>query len=545
MKRSVLALATLGMVLALAAPAAAQVHRSAEHDYRLVTVAEGLVNPWSMAWLPDGTMLVTERPGRLRVIRDGKLLPDPVPGVPAVRQGGQGGLFEVMPHPDFATNRLLYLTYAKEGADGRGTTAVARGRFEGDRLTDVEEIFAAEVWSEGRGHHGGRLAFDGDGYLHLSLGDRQVPPSGDLENHPAQDLTNHFGTTIRLHDDGRVPADNPFVGQAGALPQIWTYGHRNIQGMIYDPATGNLWAHEHGPQGGDELNLLQPGKNYGWPVVGYGVNYRSGSAIHEGTMREGMESPTHVWIPSIGISGMALYTGDAFPRWKGSLFVGGLAGEQVVRLEMDGTRVTRTEQLVQRMGRVRDVRQGPDGYLYVAIEDRAGAPTRILRLEPAAEAAAPSTPPGFAEEFKGQFEASARKLVALAQAMPEAAYAWRPGEGVMSVGEVYAHIAAYNLRYPDQNLGVAPAPGLEGYDGWEGSAVTKAEVTRILGPSMDHVRKVAAALDAAALEKGTTLYGRDVAQWAVLLQLLAHMNEHLGQSIAYARMNGVVPPWSR
>jgi glucose/arabinose dehydrogenase len=385
MNKSLLALPMIGLALCTAAPDSleGQVHRSAQHDYRVVTVAEGLVVPWSMAWLPNGDMLVTERPGRLRVVRGGTLLPDPVAGVPAVRSGGQGGLFDVMPHPDFATNRLLYLSYAKEGADGRGTTVVARGRFENDRLSDVQEILVAEVWSEGRGHHGGRMAFDGDGYLHVSLGDRQVPSTGDLSAHPAQDLSNHFGTTVRLHDDGRVPADNPFVGRAGALPEIWTYGHRNVQGLMVHPETGDVWAHEHGPQGGDELNLLKPGLNYGWPVVGYGVNYRTGSAIHEGTMKEGMENPAFVWVPSIATSGLAAYTGDRFPRWKGSIFVGGLAGEQLARLTMDGQRVTNTEQLAQRMGRIRDVRQGPDGYVYIAFEDRSGAPTSVVRLEPA------------------------------------------------------------------------------------------------------------------------------------------------------------------
>ena len=377
-------LALLGLLAATApAPAGAQVHRNAYHDFTLVTVAEGLVNPWSMAWLPNGDLLVTERPGRIRIVRDGRLLPDPVAGVPTVRQGGQGGLFDVAPHPDFANNRLLYFAYAKEGDDGRGTTAVARGRLENDRLTAVEDIFVAQVWSQGRGHHGGRLAFDGNGYLFISLGDRQVPPSGDLENHPAQDLTNHFGTTIRLHDDGRVPADNPFVGRADALPEIWTYGHRNVQGLAVHPETGDVWAHEHGPQGGDELNLLEPGKNYGWPVVGYGVNYRSGSAIHGATMREGMEQPVHVWVPSLGISGLAVYTGDKFPEWKGSLFIGGLSGEQLVRLTMEDRFVLNEEEMVQRMGRIRDVRQGPDGYLYLAFESRSGDATAVVRLEPA------------------------------------------------------------------------------------------------------------------------------------------------------------------
>lgn len=375
----------LAAAVALAAPACAQeeIHHSALHDFRVVTVAEGLVNPWGMAFLPGGDILVTERPGRLRIVRGGKLLADPVPGLPPVRAAGQGGLLDVALHPDFATNRLVYFSYAKPSEDGtKGTTAVARGRFENDRLTGVEDVFVAELWSEGRGHYGSRLAFDGKGHLYVTFGDRQVPPTGNLEAHPAQDLSNHFGTTIRIHDDGRVPADNPFAGREGALPEIWTYGHRNGQGLAIDPATGDVWYTEHGPQGGDELNLLQPGRNYGWPVVGYGVNYRTGSAIHGATMAEGMENPVHVWTPSIAASGLVVYTGDKFPEWRGSIFAGGLAGQQVVRLTMDGRRVMNQEQLFQRRGRVRDVRQGPDGYIYLAIEDSRGEPTPIVRLEP-------------------------------------------------------------------------------------------------------------------------------------------------------------------
>lgn len=369
-----------------ARPAAAQgeVHRTALHDFRVVTVADGLVVPWGMAFVPGGDILVTERPGRLRIIRDGRLLPDPVPGVPAVRAEGQGGLLDVALHPDFANNRLVYLSYSKPNADGtQSTTAVGRGRLENDRLNGFEDIFVAEKWSQGRGHYGSRLAFDGKGYLFVTLGDRQVPPTGDLTKHPAQDLSNHYGAVVRLHEDGRVPADNPFVGQAGALPETWTYGHRNGQGLAIHPETGDVWMNEHGPQGGDELNLLEPGKNYGWPVVGYGVNYRSGSAIHAATVGEGMENPTHVWVPSIAASGMLIYDGDKFPGWRGNVFVGGLAGEQVARLTMDGRRVLNEETLFQRRGRVRDVRQGPDGYIYLAIEDRQGAPTPIVRLEPA------------------------------------------------------------------------------------------------------------------------------------------------------------------
>lgn len=382
MVRTFLALAALGLFLPLVTPTAgqSQVHRSQYHDYRMVTVAEGLEHPWSIAFLPGGDMLVTERPGRLRVVRDGRLLPDPVEGAPEVFAEGQGGLLDVAPHPDFASNRLLYLSYSKPKGDGGSTTAVVRGRFENDRLQDVEEIF--EAVSQGRGHYGSRLAFDGNGYLFITVGDRQVPSTGDLEAHPAQDLSNHHGTVNRLHDDGRVPADNPFVDQANARPEIWSYGHRNPQGLAIHPETGDVWANEHGPQGGDELNLIRPGLNYGWPVVGYGVNYRTGSAIHEGTHREGMEPPVHFWVPSIATSGLMIYTGDRFPDWRGNVFVGGLNGEQLARLTMDGQQVVIEETLVHRMGRIRDVRQGPDGYIYLAIDDRGGAPTSVVRLEP-------------------------------------------------------------------------------------------------------------------------------------------------------------------
>jgi aldose sugar dehydrogenase len=367
-----------GAATACAQPSSPTVH----HDYRVVTVAEGLENPWSIAFLPGGDMLVTERPGRLRVVRAGRLLPDPVAGVPAVLAEGQGGLLDVVPHPDFATNRLIYLSFSKPIAGEEGaTTAVVRGRFENDRLTNVEQIFEAD--SRGRGHYGSRIAFDGNGHVFITVGDRQAPPRGNLEAHPAQDLSNHHGTINRLHDDGRVPADNPFVGRAGVRPEIWSYGHRNPQGLVYDPATGNLWSNEHGPQGGDELNLIQPGANYGWPVVGFGVNYGTGTAIHEGTQREGMEAPAHVWVPSIATSGLMLYTGDRFPRWQGNLFVGGMAGEQLARLELDGTRVVHEETLLRGMGRIRDVRQGPDGFIYLAIDDRRGGPTAVVRLEPA------------------------------------------------------------------------------------------------------------------------------------------------------------------
>ena len=410
MLRTRLALTAAGFFLFVAIPLSGQppLLRSAFHDYRVVTVADGLEHPWSIAFLPGGDMLVTERPGRLRIVRQGTLLADPVPGVPEVFAEGQGGLLDVVLHPDFASNRLLYLSFSKPNADGsqattavvRGrsendrltgieelfepaTTAVVRGRFENDRITGIEEIF--EAVSQGRGHYGSRLAFDRDGFLFITVGERQAPARGDLEAHPAQDLTNHHGTTIRLHDDGRVPADNPFADRVGALPEIWSYGHRNPQGLAIHPETGDVWLTEHGPQGGDELNLVLPGLNYGWPVVGYGVNYRSGSAIHEGTHREGTEPPVHFWVPSIATSGLLIYTGDRFPEWRGNMFVGGMAGEQLARLTMDGQQVEIEETLVHGMGRIRDVRQGPDGYIYLAIDDSEGAPTPIVRLEPADE----------------------------------------------------------------------------------------------------------------------------------------------------------------
>jgi len=274
------------------------VFRSALHDYRLVTVADALVQPWSIAFLPGGDQLITERPGRLRIVRQGKLLPQAVEGVPPVFHSSQGGLLEVMPHPDFAANRLLYLSYAKPGAeDSLARTALIRGRFENDRLTNVEQLF--EAVARGRNHFSGKIAFDRNGFVFLSLGDRQVPPEGNLEAHPAQDLTNHHGKIIRLHDDGRVPMDNPFVTRAGARPEIWSYGHRNVQGLAIHPETGDLWANEHGPQGGDEVNRIQPGRNYGWPVIGFGVNYTTGLVIHSGTHRQGMEQPLTV-RPEIG-----------------------------------------------------------------------------------------------------------------------------------------------------------------------------------------------------------------------------------------------------
>lgn len=356
----------------------AQEYGSMHHRYRVVTVAEGFEHPWAIAFLPGGDMLVTERPGRLRIVRDGRLLPDPVEGVPPVFAVGQGGLLDVVPHPDFASNRLIYMTYSKPQGGQESTTTVIRGRLENDRLTNVEEIFQADT--RGRGHYGSRIVFSGE-YMFVSVGERMASPAL-LEDHPAQDPTNHHGTINRLYHDGSIPSDNPFAGQGDIEPSIWSYGHRNPQSLAIDPQTGRLWEAEHGPFGGDEVNLIEPGNNYGWPVVGYGMNYGSGSRIHEGTLRDGMVPPVHVWVPSIATSGMMIYDGDAFPNWRGSIFVGGLAGEQLSRLEMDGNVRLFDETLVYGIGRVRDVRQGPDGYIYLAIDDQVGALTPIVRLEP-------------------------------------------------------------------------------------------------------------------------------------------------------------------
>lgn len=364
--------------------------QSAHHDYRVVPVAEDLVQPWSMAWLPNGDMLITEKPGRLRMVRDGELLPEAIPGTPEVLYKGQGGLFEVVPHPDFNDNQWVYLTFAKPNAnevDDGSTTAIARGRLQDGRLTNVVELFAAQA--TGFGHYGGKLVFDGEGHMFLTLGDRQDFSFGDREAlmaHSAQDRSNHQGVIVRLNDDGTVPDDNPFVGVDSVLPEIWSYGHRSPQGLAIHPITGDLWESEHGPQGGDEINLIEPGNNYGWPVVGRGVNYGAfGRPIHVGISEEGMTSPTNFWVPSIATSGLMIYSGDKFPMWVGDIFSGGLIGEQLARVHLDDEyrNVVMEETLAYDMGRIRDVRQGPDGYIYLALSDRQAGPSPIVRLEPA------------------------------------------------------------------------------------------------------------------------------------------------------------------
>ena len=367
-----------------AADGADGVYSSARHDFRVVTVADGFDHPWSMAWLPSGEMLIVERPGRLRVVRDGMLEPEPVAGWPEVyRDEGQGGFMDILPHPDFAGNRWLCLSYGKPNEDGsEGTTTVVRGRWDDGRVTDVEEIFESNAWHGNNNHFSGRMAFDLDGYLYLTVGDRMLPPNM-LADHPALDVTNHMGTIVRLHDDGRLPADNPFVGSADTLPEIWSYGHRNLQGLATDPLNGNLWSNEHGPRGGDELNLVARGGNYGWPVVSHGINY-DGTVYTTEASRPGVESPSFVWVPSIGISGMMIYRGDEFPWWRGSAFVGGMVGQQLGRVTLEGTDALGVETLLQgELGRIRDVREGPDGLIYLALE-HAEELTAVVRLEPVA-----------------------------------------------------------------------------------------------------------------------------------------------------------------
>jgi len=365
----------LGLVLIMTALAFAQAREfeSRHHRLRVTVVADGLEHPWGLAFLPHGDILVTERPGRLRVIRDGVLLPAPVHGLPQIRVLGQGGLLDVLPHPGFADNRLLYFTYSANHAGGV-TTHVARGRLHEGVLTDVEVLFRAEPASSGRVHFGSRLCFDGQGHLFISVGER-----GQMQR--AQKLNDHAGKIIRLHDDGRIPEDNPFAGNNDARPEIFSFGHRNPQGMAVHPQTGEIWVNEHGPRGGDEINLIRPGANYGWPVVSLGIDY-TGFKIGEGLQHmPGMNDPLHHWTPSIAPSGMAFYTADAFPRWKGDLFVGALAHRHLARLKLSGEVVVEEERLLEDLNqRIRDVRVGPDGNLWVLTDEDPG---QVLRLEPA------------------------------------------------------------------------------------------------------------------------------------------------------------------
>lgn len=363
------------LLLTLGACAGGQGQSAESAEYRVVTLTEGLAHPWALAFLPDGSMLISERPGRLRIFRDGALLPDPVPGLPEVAVTGQGGLLDLALHPGFEENRWLYFTYASAVGNGV-TTRLARARFENDRLNDLEVLFTAEPVGRGGRHFGSRIVFDRDGYVFLSVGDR-----GDMPR--AQRLDDHAGSIVRLHDDGRVPADNPFVGHAGARPEIYAYGVRNPQGMTLHPDTGALWEHEHGPRGGDEINIIAAGRNYGWPVISHGIDY-SGAPIGDGIReKEGMEQPLYQWTPSIAPSGMAFYQGDAFPEWEGELLVGALAHRHLARLRLnaDNEVVSEVRMLETQRNRIRDVRVR-DGRIYVLTDQDPGA---LLRIDPPAK----------------------------------------------------------------------------------------------------------------------------------------------------------------
>ncbi len=355
------------------APAPGAIVRSEKESFKLEPVIEtGLKEPWAIAFLPDGRLLVTERPGRLRLVERGQLLPEPVRGIPAV-YGGEGGLLDVMLPPDYGPGHdWIYLTYGDKSPDGQGMTAVIRGRLRDGALIDQQIIFKADVghYRAGGQRFGSRLLFDGKGHLFFSIGDRAHP--GD-----EQDLSCPNGKVYRVNEDGSIPQDNPFAHRPGALPGIWTYGHRNPQGLVFSPMTGELWETEHGPRGGDELNILYPGHNYGWPVITYGINY-DGTPITDHTSQEGMDQPITYWVPSIAASPITFYTGSRFPQWKNNLFLGALAAQELRRLVIDGHSVTHQEILFKGMGRVRDIVNAPDGYLYIVLNQ----PDRIDRLVP-------------------------------------------------------------------------------------------------------------------------------------------------------------------
>ncbi len=341
------------------------------------TVASGLVNPWALAFLTEGRMLVTERAGRMRLVTaEGQVSP-PVKGVPEVWASGQGGLLDVVTDKAYAQNRTIYFCYAERTAGG-GRTAVARARLNdaAGRLEETKVIFRQEGPLSSGNHYGCRIAQAADGNLFVTLGDHFSARD------EAQNLGNHIGKLIRIAPDGSAPADNPFIGRAGAKPEIWSYGHRNQQGLTINPLTGDLWESEHGPRGGDEINIIGKGKNYGWPAIGYGIDY-SGAKIHEGAAKDGMEQPLKYWVPSIAPSGLAFYSAKLFPKWSGSLFTGALAGRMLVRLSLDGTAVKSEERLLPNLSeRIRDVRQGPDGALWLLTDSSAG---RILRVSPSAK----------------------------------------------------------------------------------------------------------------------------------------------------------------
>lgn len=370
----VLLLTLIGVVPA----AAAETFDTEKGKITVDVITDRLPHPWAIDFLPDGRMIVTERGGKMRIVTQAGGVGEAIKGVPAVAAGGQGGLLDVAVHPNFTENRLIYWSFSEAGQGGN-STAVARGRLSEDATTlnEVRVIFSQRPKVLSKNHFGSRLVFDGKGHLFVTLGER----SANKFRVQAQDLGSHLGKIVRLMEDGTVPGDNPFVNKEGALPEIWSYGHRNPQAAAINPATGQLWEIEHGPRGGDEINLPEPGKNYGWPVVSYGKNY-SGTPVGSGKRKmAGMEDPIYQWTPVIAPSGMTFYTGALFPQWKGNLFVGGLKVKTLVRLELDGNKVTHEERLLRDLGlRIRDVAQSAEGNLYVITDEDDGM---ILKLSPA------------------------------------------------------------------------------------------------------------------------------------------------------------------
>ncbi|HLW49841.1 MAG TPA: PQQ-dependent sugar dehydrogenase [Sphingobacteriaceae bacterium] len=351
-------------------PRLTEVINTEKSAFRIDTIFSELENPWGMTWLPDGRMLVNERKGEILVFKGDTFTGEKLSGFPMTYVRGQSGLLDIQLHPNYEENGWIYVTYAKPD-EGGGSTTLIRFKIDGNQITDIEELYQTQPITNSGVHFGSRIIFDRDGYLYFSTGDR-----GRKEN--SQDLSNDMGKIHRLHDDGRIPADNPFINQSGAKPSIWSYGHRNVQGMIYDKENNRIYSTEHGPRGGDELNLVEKGKNYGWPVITYGIDY-SGEIISDLTHKEGMEQPVHYWTPSIATCGLMLYTGDKFPAWKGNIFAGALALTHVARVELDNGSYAHEEKLLERMGRVRQIAQSPDGYVYVLTE----GPGQLLKLVPA------------------------------------------------------------------------------------------------------------------------------------------------------------------
>ena len=350
---------------------AGKIFTSDKHSFTIETVVDGLKNPWSVEFLPNNRILITERPGYLRIFEDGKLL-EPVKGLPDIKAKRQGGLLDIARDQDFVNNKLLFLSYSAGNLLGIGTE-VASARLIGNTLEDLKVIFSALPKSQGGLHFGSRLLLT-ESSLYITLGDR-----GEMER--AQDIADHAGSLIRINKDGSVPGDNPFIKDPNAKPEIYTYGNRNIQGIALHPATNQIWTVEHGPQGGDELNLMQSGINYGWPVITYGVNYFTGTQIGEGTHKGDMAQPIYYWVPSIATSSLLFYSGEKFPKWKGNAFISSLRFGQLARLEMLGKKVVKEERLINgAVGRIREVKEGPDGLLYILTDDTNG---KLLRLVPA------------------------------------------------------------------------------------------------------------------------------------------------------------------